>query len=176
VPPVIVKPLPEIDSALMISGSLPDEVSVTDCVFEVLGWTVPKLRVAGLIVRPGIPAVISSALPAEFRTSARPEIASEHRTKANSPARLAKDQQEIWVGEPPAKERRKEGARQHLNIKTPQGRFRTRRRFALARLLAATPSELTHESVVERSVKRYPIICRKLFGCCAIGHIFFDFT
>jgi hypothetical protein len=177
VAPVILKLLPEIDTAVMTSGAVPDEVRVTDLVSDVFGWTAPKLRLAGLIVRPGVPAVIGTTLPPDFCTCAHPEIASEQRMKASSPARLARRRQEmeIWVGEPSAKERKKEGARQHSNIKTPQDRLHTRPRFALARLFAATASELTHETVVERSQKRCPIIYvyRQLLGRpCSWSHFF----
>jgi hypothetical protein len=93
-----------------------------------------------------------------IRTCARPDIASEQRMNTSNPARQAWRREESWTGEHPAKERKNEGARRPSNITTPQERLRTRPRFALARLFAATPSELTHESVVERRVKRYPII------------------
>jgi hypothetical protein len=47
VPPVIVKPLPEMDSALMISGVVSHAVSVTESVFAVFSCIVPKFRTVG---------------------------------------------------------------------------------------------------------------------------------
>ena len=49
VAPVIVKPLPEMDTALMISGALSHAVTVTESVFAVFRWSVPKLRTDGWI-------------------------------------------------------------------------------------------------------------------------------
>jgi hypothetical protein len=46
---VIVKPLPEMDTALMISGALSHAVTVTESVFAVFKWSVPKLRTDGWI-------------------------------------------------------------------------------------------------------------------------------
>jgi hypothetical protein len=41
---------------LTVSASLPEEVSVTDCVVDLLSWTVPKLRLVELTLSPGVSA------------------------------------------------------------------------------------------------------------------------
>jgi hypothetical protein len=65
VAPEIAKPLPETDAALMISGTLPDEVRVSDCVVAVFSWVVPKLRDAELRVRAGVAAFSCRAVLAD---------------------------------------------------------------------------------------------------------------
>jgi hypothetical protein len=49
----------------MVSARLPDEVSVSDCVFDALSWTAPKLTLAGLMVRPRVSAFSCSAVWAD---------------------------------------------------------------------------------------------------------------
>jgi hypothetical protein len=49
-PPTIEKPAPEIDAEFTVTGDVPVDVSVNDCVVAVLTVTLPKLRVAALIV------------------------------------------------------------------------------------------------------------------------------
>ena len=45
---------------------MPDEVSVSDCVCDVLSWTLPKLRVPELIVRPDVAAFSCSVVPVDM--------------------------------------------------------------------------------------------------------------
>lgn len=52
-PPTVVKPAPLIEAALMVTGDVPDEASVTDCVVEVFTVTLPKLRLVVLTVNCG---------------------------------------------------------------------------------------------------------------------------
>jgi hypothetical protein len=49
-PPTIVKPEPVIAAEFTVSGAVPVDVSVSDCVFDVFTVTLPKLRVAALTV------------------------------------------------------------------------------------------------------------------------------
>ena len=49
-PPVIVKPVPLIVTELTVTGAVPDEVNVNDCVVAVFTVTLPKLRLVALIV------------------------------------------------------------------------------------------------------------------------------
>jgi hypothetical protein len=49
-PPTIVKPAPEIAAELTVTGEVPVDVSVNDCVVDVLTVTLPKLRLAALVV------------------------------------------------------------------------------------------------------------------------------
>ena len=53
-PPTMVKPAPEIAAEFTVTGDVPVEVSVNDCVVEVLTVTLPKLRLAALIVSCGL--------------------------------------------------------------------------------------------------------------------------
>jgi hypothetical protein len=55
-PPTVVKPAPVIEAALMVTGDVPDDVSVIDCVVEVLTGTLPKLRLVVLTVNCGFAA------------------------------------------------------------------------------------------------------------------------
>jgi hypothetical protein len=45
-----VKPAPEIVAELTVTGDVPVDVNVNDCVVEVLAVTLPKLRLAALTV------------------------------------------------------------------------------------------------------------------------------
>jgi hypothetical protein len=49
-PPTIVKPVPVIAAEFTVRGEVPVDVSVNDCVVAVLTVTLPKLRLAALIV------------------------------------------------------------------------------------------------------------------------------
>lgn len=55
------KPVPASVAALMVSGPVPDEVSVTDWVAGVLRFTFPNAIVVEATVRPGVPGPICSA-------------------------------------------------------------------------------------------------------------------
>jgi hypothetical protein len=48
-----VKPAPEIAAEFTVTGDIPVEVSVTDCVVAVFTVTLPKLKLAALIVNSG---------------------------------------------------------------------------------------------------------------------------
>jgi hypothetical protein len=49
-PPTIVKPAPVIAAELTVTGAVPVEVNVKDCVVDVFTVTFPKLRLAPLTV------------------------------------------------------------------------------------------------------------------------------
>jgi hypothetical protein len=49
-PPTIVKPVPVIAAELTVTGDVPVEVSVNDCVVAVFTVTLPKLKVPALTV------------------------------------------------------------------------------------------------------------------------------
>jgi hypothetical protein len=49
-PPTIVKATPEIAAEFTVSGDVPVDVSVNDCVVAVFTVTLPKLKVAAFIV------------------------------------------------------------------------------------------------------------------------------
>jgi hypothetical protein len=49
-PPTIVKPVPVMAAEFTVTGEVPVEVSVNDCVVAVFTVTLPKLRLAALIV------------------------------------------------------------------------------------------------------------------------------
>ena len=49
-PPAMVKPAPEIAAEFTVTGDVPVDVSVNDCVVAVFTVTLPKLRLAALIV------------------------------------------------------------------------------------------------------------------------------
>ena len=53
-PPTIVKPAPVIEAEFTVTGDVPVDVSVSDCVVAVLTVTLPKLRLAALIVNSGL--------------------------------------------------------------------------------------------------------------------------
>ena len=57
-PPTRVKPAPEIDAELIVTGDVPVDVSVKDCVSAVFIVTFPKLRLAALIVNCGLVAAV----------------------------------------------------------------------------------------------------------------------
>ena len=49
-PPTRLKPAPEIEAEFTVTGELPDDVSVNDCVVAVFTVVLPKLRFAALTV------------------------------------------------------------------------------------------------------------------------------
>jgi hypothetical protein len=53
-PPTIVKPAPVMAAELTVTGAVPVEVSVNDCVVAVFTVTLPKLRLAALTVNCGL--------------------------------------------------------------------------------------------------------------------------
>jgi hypothetical protein len=57
-PPTIVKPAPVIAAEFTVTGAVPVEVSVSDCVVAVFTVTLPKLRVAALTVNCGLGAAV----------------------------------------------------------------------------------------------------------------------
>ena len=52
----MVKPAPVIAAEFTVTGVVPDDVSVNDCVVAVFTVTLPKLRVVALIVNWGLAA------------------------------------------------------------------------------------------------------------------------
>jgi hypothetical protein len=54
--PTIVKPVPVIAAELTVTGAVPVEVSVNDCIVAVFTVTLPKLKVAVLTVNCGLGA------------------------------------------------------------------------------------------------------------------------
>jgi hypothetical protein len=53
-PPTIVKPVPVIATEFTVTGDVPVDVSVSDCVVAVLTVTLPKFRFAALTVNCGL--------------------------------------------------------------------------------------------------------------------------
>jgi hypothetical protein len=53
-PPTMVKPAPEIAAEFTVTGDVPVDVNVSDCVVEVFTVTLPKLKLAALIVNSGL--------------------------------------------------------------------------------------------------------------------------
>jgi hypothetical protein len=60
----IVKPAPVIVAELMVTGAVPVDVSVTDCVVDVFTVTLPKPRLAVLTVSCGLAAAVLVPLSA----------------------------------------------------------------------------------------------------------------
>jgi hypothetical protein len=69
-PPTIVKPVLVIAAELTVTGAVPFEVNVNDCVVDVLIVTLPKLRLAALIVNCGLGAVV--LVPLRATTAVEP--------------------------------------------------------------------------------------------------------
>jgi hypothetical protein len=63
-PPTIVKPAPVIAAELTVTGEVPVDVSVNDCVVAVFTVTLPKLRVAALTANCGLCAAVLAPLRA----------------------------------------------------------------------------------------------------------------
>ena len=57
-PPTIVKPAPVMVAEFTVTGEVPVEVRVKDCVVEVFTVTLPKLRLAALTVSCGLEAAM----------------------------------------------------------------------------------------------------------------------
>ena len=57
-PPTIVKPAPETAAELIVTGEVPVDVNVSDCVVAVFTVTLPKLKVATLTVNCGLGAAV----------------------------------------------------------------------------------------------------------------------
>jgi hypothetical protein len=72
-PPIIVKPEPVIAAEFTVSGAVPVDVSVNDCVVDVFTVTPPKLRLAALTVNCGLAA----AVPVPFRATTAVEPVDE---------------------------------------------------------------------------------------------------
>jgi hypothetical protein len=69
-PPTIVKPVPVIAAELTVTGDVPLDVSVNDWVVAVFTVTLPKLKVAALIVNCGLGAAV--LVPLRATTAALP--------------------------------------------------------------------------------------------------------
>jgi small neutral amino acid transporter SnatA (MarC family) len=63
-PLMIVKPAPVMDAELTVTVDVPVDVSVNDCVVDVFTVTLPKLKVAALIVNLGLGATVLVPLKA----------------------------------------------------------------------------------------------------------------
>jgi hypothetical protein len=61
-PPTIVKPAPVIAAELTITGAVPVDVSVNDCIVAVFTVTLPKLKAAVLTVNCGLGAAALAPL------------------------------------------------------------------------------------------------------------------
>ena len=70
VPPTIVKPVPVIAAELTVTGAVPVDVKVNDCVVAVFTVTLPKLKVAALIVNCGLGA--ATLVPLRATTAVEP--------------------------------------------------------------------------------------------------------
>jgi hypothetical protein len=55
---MIVKPAPVMVAELTVTGAVPVDVSVNDCVVAVFTVTLPKLKVAALIVNCGLDSAV----------------------------------------------------------------------------------------------------------------------
>jgi len=64
-PPTIVKPAPVMVAEFTVTGDVPDDVSVSDCVVAVFTVTLPKLKLAALTANCGLGA----AVPIPFRAT-----------------------------------------------------------------------------------------------------------
>jgi hypothetical protein len=69
-PPTIAKPPPVIAAELTITGDVPVDVSVNDCVVDVLIVTLPKLRLAALTVNWGLAWGLDVVVPVPVRATA----------------------------------------------------------------------------------------------------------
>src|SRR5882757_510055 len=63
-PPTMVKPAPVIDAEFTVTGDVPVDVNVNDCVVELFTVTLPKLRLVALTVNCGLAAVVPVPLTA----------------------------------------------------------------------------------------------------------------
>jgi hypothetical protein len=69
-PPTIVKPVPVSAAELIVTGEVPVDVSVNDCVVAVFTVTLPKLRLAALSANCGLGAVV--LVPLKTTTAVEP--------------------------------------------------------------------------------------------------------
>jgi hypothetical protein len=69
-PPTIVKPVPVIAAEFTVTGDVPVDVSVNDCVVDVFTVTLPKLKVAALTVKIGLGATV--LVPLKVTTTVLP--------------------------------------------------------------------------------------------------------
>jgi hypothetical protein len=69
-PPTIAKPVPVIAAEFTVTGEVPVDVSVNDCVVAVFTVTLPKLKVAALIVNCGLGSAV--LVPLKATTTALP--------------------------------------------------------------------------------------------------------
>ena len=68
--PTIAKPAPVIAAEVSVTGEVPVDVSVSDCVVAVFTVTLPKLRLAALIVNCGLGAAV--LVPLRTTTAVEP--------------------------------------------------------------------------------------------------------
>jgi hypothetical protein len=69
-PPTIVNPAPVIAAELTVTGAVPVDVSVSDCVVAVFTVTLPKLKVAALTVSCGLGTAV--LVPPRFTCALEP--------------------------------------------------------------------------------------------------------
>jgi hypothetical protein len=68
-PPTIVKPAPVIEAEFTFTGNVPVDVSVSDCAVAVFTVTLPKLRLAALIVNCGLAWGLATVVPVPLRVT-----------------------------------------------------------------------------------------------------------
>src|SRR5271170_7932464 len=68
--PTIVKPVPVIAAEFTVTGEVPVEVNVNDCVVDVFTVTLPKLRLAALTANCGLSAAV--LVPLRATTAVEP--------------------------------------------------------------------------------------------------------
>jgi hypothetical protein len=73
-PPTIAKPVPVIAAEFTVTGDVPVDVSVSDCVVVVFTVTLPKLRLAALTVNCGLGAAVLVPLRATTATPPLDEL------------------------------------------------------------------------------------------------------
>jgi hypothetical protein len=67
--PMIVKPVPVIAAVFTVTGEVPVDVSVNDCVVAVFTVTLPKLRLAALTVNCGLACGLAAVVPVPLRAT-----------------------------------------------------------------------------------------------------------
>jgi hypothetical protein len=75
--PMMVKPVPEIESELTFTGDVPVEVNVSDCVVAVFTVTLPKFRFVALTVNCGLVCGFDVVVPVPARVTVAELPASE---------------------------------------------------------------------------------------------------
>jgi hypothetical protein len=68
-PPTIVKPAPVTTAEFTVTGDVPVDVSVNDCVVTVFTVTLPKLRLAALTANCGLAGGLVAVAPVPFRAT-----------------------------------------------------------------------------------------------------------